>query len=119
MWEGDGVVKTGRVMLGATKPSDSAPGTLRGNNCLDVGRNIIHGSDCVEAAMREIALWFTPTELNIYKDHSVQWVYENDGLPPPKAKATKLGGGGIVIDADDVRDDGGDGDLDDFLDAFN
>jgi nucleoside diphosphate kinase len=43
-------------MLGATKPSDSAPGTIRGDFALDVGRNICHGSDSVENAEREIAL---------------------------------------------------------------
>jgi len=42
VWEGDDAVATGRVMLGATRPADSLPGTLRGDNCIDVGRNIIH-----------------------------------------------------------------------------
>ena len=58
VWEGLGAVKTGRVMLGATKPSDSAPGTIRGDFAMDVGRNICHGSDSVENAEREISLWF-------------------------------------------------------------
>merc|ERR1719183_197909 len=58
VWEGDGVVKTGRVMLGATNPADSAPGTIRGDMCIHVGRNICHGSDAVESANAEIALWF-------------------------------------------------------------
>ena len=63
VWEGDNVVKTGRKILGATKPSDSEPGTLRGDLCIDVGRNVIHGSDAVESANKEIALWFTKEEL--------------------------------------------------------
>ena len=50
VWEGDNAVKTGRKMLGATKPFDSEPGTIRGDFCIDVGRNVIHGSDSVEAA---------------------------------------------------------------------
>ena len=50
VWVGMGAVKTGRVMLGATKPSDSAPGTIRGDFAIDVGRNICHGSDAVESA---------------------------------------------------------------------
>lgn len=58
VWEGLNVVKTGRVMLGATNPADSAPGTIRGDLCIQVGRNIIHGSDSVESANKEIALWF-------------------------------------------------------------
>jgi len=63
VWEGDNAVKTGRKMLGATRPFDSEPGTIRGDFCIDVGRNIIHGSDSVEAANHEIGLWFTPQEL--------------------------------------------------------
>ena len=63
VWEGDNAVLTGRKMLGATKPSDSAPGTIRGDFCIDVGRNVIHGSDSVESANKEIALWFKPEEL--------------------------------------------------------
>ncbi|XP_012237430.1 nucleoside diphosphate kinase [Bombus impatiens] len=58
VWEGLNIVKTGRVMLGQTNPADSAPGTIRGDYCIHVGRNIIHGSDSVESANREIKLWF-------------------------------------------------------------
>jgi len=50
VWEGDNAVATGRKMLGATKPFDSEPGTIRGDFCIDVGRNICHGSDAVESA---------------------------------------------------------------------
>merc|ERR1711983_669146 len=57
-WEGDGAVKTGRVMLGETNPKDSKPGTIRGDYCIQVGRNICHGSDAVESANHEIKLWF-------------------------------------------------------------
>ena len=49
---------TGRKMLGATKPQDSEPGTIRGDLCIDVGRNVIHGSDSVDSANKEIDLWF-------------------------------------------------------------
>ncbi|KAI8138808.1 nucleoside diphosphate kinase [Fennellomyces sp. T-0311] len=58
VWAGKDVVKTGRKMLGETNPLASAPGTIRGDFALDVGRNICHGSDSVESAEREIALWF-------------------------------------------------------------
>ena len=70
VWEGDNAVATGRKMLGATKPFDSAPGTIRGDFCIDVGRNIIHGSDSVESANKEIALWFKSEELNNWVSHS-------------------------------------------------
>ena len=76
VWEGDNAVKTGRKMLGATKPFDSEPGTIRGDYCIDVGRNICHGSDAVESANAEIALWFKNDELCSWEDHSHSWVYE-------------------------------------------
>ena len=76
VWEGDNAVVTGRKMLGATKPLDSEPGTIRGDLCIDVGRNIIHGSDSVEAANNEIGLWFQAAELCTYEHHSAKWVYE-------------------------------------------
>ncbi len=66
----------GRVMLGATNPADSAPGTIRGDMCIHVGRNICHGSDSVESAEAEIALWFAPEEINSWTHHSAPWVYE-------------------------------------------
>jgi nucleoside-diphosphate kinase len=58
IWEGKSVVKAGRTLLGATNPQDSAPGTIRGDFCVEVGRNVCHGSDSVESAKREINLWF-------------------------------------------------------------
>ncbi|KAJ1945370.1 nucleoside diphosphate kinase Ndk1 [Linderina macrospora] len=56
--QGKGAVKIGRVMLGATNPQDSAPGTIRADFALDIGKNVCHGSDSVESAEREVALWF-------------------------------------------------------------
>ena len=76
VWEGDNAVLTGRKMLGATKPFDSEPGTIRGDFCIDVGRNVIHGSDSVESANKEIALWFEDKELVDWTSHSEKWVYE-------------------------------------------
>ena len=75
VWEGNGAVKTGRKMLGATKPADSEPGTIRGDYAIDVGRNICHGSDAVESAEREIAMWF-PEGVNDWVSHSGSWIYE-------------------------------------------
>merc|ERR1711874_288606 len=79
-WEGQGVVKTGRVMLGETNPKDSLPGTIRGDYCIQVGRNICHGSDAVESAQKEIKLWFKDEELARYDPVASPWVYE-DYLP--------------------------------------
>lgn len=58
VWEGKDVIKTGRKMLGETNPLNSASGTIRGDFGIDLGRNICHGSDSLEAAQREISLWF-------------------------------------------------------------
>ncbi|KAJ3994893.1 nucleoside diphosphate kinase [Lentinula boryana] len=75
VWEGLDAVKTGRVMLGATNPLASAPGTIRGDYALAVGRNICHGSDAVDSAQKEIALWF-PEGLVQYSNAMEGWVFE-------------------------------------------
>lgn len=77
VWEGLNVVKTGRVMLGETNPAASLPGTIRGDFCIQVGRNICHGSDAVESASKEIALWFKDEELVNYDPVGMPWVYED------------------------------------------
>merc|ERR1712004_475071 len=76
VWEGLNVVAQGRVMLGATNPKDSAPDTIRGDFCIEVGRNICHGSDAVASAEKEIALWFKPEELISWESASKSLVYE-------------------------------------------
>ena len=63
-------------MLGATKPLNSEPGTIRGDFSIDTGRNIVHGSDSVESAEREIKLWFKPEEIQTYKRDVDKWIYE-------------------------------------------
>lgn len=75
VWEGRDAVATGRKVLGATKPSDSAPGTIRFDFGMDVGRNIVHGSDSVENGKREISLWF-PEGVCEWKSCHNEWVYE-------------------------------------------
>ena len=75
VWEGKNAVATGRKMLGATKPDDSAPGTIRADYAIDVGRNVIHGSDSVDSAQKEINLWFGESVIS-WKDHSDCWIYE-------------------------------------------
>ncbi|KAF2021385.1 nucleoside diphosphate kinase [Aaosphaeria arxii CBS 175.79] len=76
VWEGRDAVKTGRVILGATNPLASAPGTIRGDYAIDVGRNVCHGSDSVENAKKEIALWFKEGEVQSWKSSQFDWVYE-------------------------------------------
>lgn len=60
---GEDAVNLVRKMMGATKPADSAPGTIRGDFALTVGENLVHGSDSLESAKRELALWFKDGEL--------------------------------------------------------
>jgi len=84
VFEGLKAVKQGRTMLGATNPKDSAPGTIRGDLCVDVGRNIIHGSDSVESANKEIQLWFTPGEISAWRPAQVEWLYEEEELDSNK-----------------------------------
>jgi nucleoside-diphosphate kinase len=64
------------VILGATNPLASAPGTIRGDFAIDVGRNVCHGSDSVENAKKEISLWFKEGEVVSYKAAQFDWIYE-------------------------------------------
>ncbi len=75
VWEGKGVVATGRKMIGATNPLASEPGTIRGDFAIEVGRNVIHGSDSVESAQREIGLWF-PEGVANWTPAAKPWIYE-------------------------------------------
>ncbi|KIJ17338.1 hypothetical protein PAXINDRAFT_168030 [Paxillus involutus ATCC 200175] len=75
VFEGLDAVKTGRAMLGATNPLASQPGTIRGDYALAVGRNICHGSDSVENAEKEIALWFPDGTLQ-YRLSQEAMIYE-------------------------------------------
>jgi len=77
VWEGLGAIKTGRVLLGATNPADSLPGTIRGDLCIDIGRNICHGSDAPESAVNEINFWFSDSEICNWTLATDNWVYEN------------------------------------------
>ncbi|VDQ08970.1 unnamed protein product [Trichobilharzia regenti] len=76
VFEGHKAVENGRTMLGATQPEASCPGSIRGDFCQDVGRNVVHGSDSTESANREISLWFAPQELCQYKQNMDPWIHE-------------------------------------------
>ncbi|MEB3204241.1 MAG: nucleoside-diphosphate kinase [Candidatus Sericytochromatia bacterium] len=62
-WQGPGVVATARLMMGKTNPRDAEPGTIRGDFAVDIGRNVVHGSDSPENAVRELGIFFAPGEL--------------------------------------------------------
>merc|ERR1712235_108578 len=75
------------MMLGETNPQASLPGSIRGDMSIQVGRNICHGSDSVESAKAEIALWFKKEELINWNSASYCWIYEEpeEGVAPAKA----------------------------------
>ena len=78
VWEGADAIAQVRSMMGETDPADSAPGTIRGDLGLDLGRNVIHGSDDEEpgAAEREIELFFDADELVDWERIDERWLYE-------------------------------------------
>ncbi|MBF2017176.1 MAG: nucleoside-diphosphate kinase [Rivularia sp. T60_A2020_040] len=76
VWEGEGVVAAARKMIGATNPLTAEPGTIRGDFGIDIGRNIIHGSDAIETAQREISLWFSNEELVNWHLQIMPWLSE-------------------------------------------
>jgi len=82
VWEGKDVVRQGRVLLGETDPLKSKPGSIRGDFSIDMGRNIIHGSDSVESALKEIGLWFNVEELVDWSHplHSATYEYSITNL---------------------------------------
>jgi nucleoside-diphosphate kinase len=71
---GKDAVANCRAINGATDPAKAAPGTIRGDLAMDIGRNLVHGSDSPESAKREIDLWFKPGEDREVKPR--EWVYE-------------------------------------------
>lgn len=76
VWEGGGAIAVVRTTMGATKPSESTPGTIRGDLGLDVGRNIIHGSANAEDAEKEVNLFFDASELVSWERTVDPWVFE-------------------------------------------
>ena len=74
--EGDGAVAAVRRMMGKTNSAEAEPGTIRGDFALTIGRNMIHGSDSLESAKREIALFFRPDEIQTYTRVDEAWLRE-------------------------------------------
>ena len=74
--EGPGAVSVTRSAVGATNPAEAASGTIRGDFALSIGMNIIHASDGVETAQREIALFFDESEICDYSRDVERWIIE-------------------------------------------
>ena len=77
VWEGEGVISSARKMIGATKPLEAEPGTIRGDLAVNIGRNIIHGSDGPNTASFEINLWFNNEEICDWNPSDSIWRIEN------------------------------------------
>jgi len=75
-WEADNAVEAVRSTIGQTNPTASSPGTIRGDLGLDIGRNLVHGSDSPESGVRELALFFEPGELLDYTRANDGWIKE-------------------------------------------
>lgn len=76
VWEGPQAVAAVRQTMGSTKPVEAAPGTLRHDFALEVGRNLTHASDSVENSAKEVDLWFNKSELVDWKRDVDRWVFE-------------------------------------------
>lgn len=74
--EGNKAIEAVRQTVGATNPTAAAPGTIRADFAIEIGRNLIHASDGPETAAFELGLWFRPEELVDWKRDGERWVYE-------------------------------------------
>ena len=76
VWEGSNAVAAVRQTMGATRPTEAAPGTVRHDFALEVGRNLTHASDSTENSEGEITLWFTPSEIVSWTRDADRWIFE-------------------------------------------
>ncbi len=74
--EGPEAVQIARNTIGATKPSEATPGSIRGDFGIMIGRNLVHGSDSPENGTAEITLWFAESELIDYQRGIDRWILE-------------------------------------------
>jgi nucleoside-diphosphate kinase len=77
VWEGIEAIKIVRNTMGDTRPAKACPGTIRADFGLEVGRNLVHGSDGEETAAFEIGLFFQPDEMITWKRSTDPWIFEN------------------------------------------
>jgi nucleoside-diphosphate kinase len=76
VWEGPGAIAAVRQTMGATRPAEAAPGSIRHDFGLEVGRNLTHASDAAETARAEIGLWFGTGELVDWTRDVDRWIFE-------------------------------------------
>jgi nucleoside-diphosphate kinase len=78
IWEGPNAIAAVRQTMGATRPIEAAPGSVRHDYALEVGRNLTHASDGPETAQLEIALWFNGEEIFTWTRETDHWIFEGD-----------------------------------------
>jgi nucleoside-diphosphate kinase len=76
VWEGKNAIAAARATMGVTNPVAAGPGTIRGDLAMEIGRNLVHGSDGEETAVREVAFFFSPDELVNWSRHTDSWIRE-------------------------------------------
>jgi len=76
VWEGKDAIQVVRTTMGATNAANAAPGTIRGDLAVEIGRNLVHGSDGPESATREVSLFFGPGELVSWSRETDRWIRE-------------------------------------------
>lgn len=76
VWEGPNAIAAVRQTMGSTRPTEAAPGSLRHDFALEVGRNLTHASDTPENGIKEIELWFNPEELVSWNRDTDRWIFE-------------------------------------------
>lgn len=76
VWEGPSAVAAVRQTMGATRPTEAAPGSIRHDFALVVGRNLTHASDSPENGEKEVSLWFKPDELVSWDRDADRWIFE-------------------------------------------
>jgi nucleoside-diphosphate kinase len=76
VWEGNDAIAAARSTVGATNPVAAAPGTIRGDFGMEIGRNLVHGSDSPENALKEVNLFFAAEELVEWQRDSDSWIRE-------------------------------------------
>ncbi len=76
VWEGPNAIVAVRQTMGSTRPTEAAPGSIRHDFALQVGRNLTHASDTPENGEKEVALWFKPDELISWVRDSDSWIFE-------------------------------------------
>ena len=77
VWEAANAVEVVRNTMGQTNPAESSMGTIRGDLALDIGRNLVHGSDSPESAAKEVGMFFGQSEILEYQRNTDLWINES------------------------------------------